>query len=108
MSTIIFNELDRHKTARYKVKGCERAVIVRSDVSIFNLTVETMSLEDPHYRRNPFMTITQAGDYSMVNMPIGCGTELIFQVDDSLDPLAHLFVEIVYETCIPEKCCNCK
>jgi hypothetical protein len=108
-TTIIFNELDRHKTARYKVKGCEKAVIVRSDTTTaFNLDISTMSLEDPHYRTNPFMSIVQAGDYSIINTPIGCGMELIFQVDDSIDPLAHLFVEIIYDTCVPEKCCGCK
>ena len=106
---IIFNELDRNKTARYTVKGCEKAVIVRSDMSLpFNMTVETISLKDPHYRKCPFLNINQSGDYSLVNTPIGCGMELIFQVDDSIDPNAHLFVEIVYETCVPEKCCPCK
>jgi hypothetical protein len=102
MSKIIFEELDRHKTARYKVKGCEKAIIVRSDAPTFNLTIETVSLEDSHYRKNPLMVITQAGDYDIINTPIGCGMELIFQVDDSLDPQAHLFVEIVYNTCVPK------
>ena len=46
MSTIIFSEEDRHKTVRYKVKGCEKAVIVRSDVAAFILQVETMILSD--------------------------------------------------------------
>ncbi len=104
---IIFEELDRHKTARYTLKGCEKAIIVRSDVPSFNLTIETMSFKDSHYRKNPFMVITQAGDYSIINTPIGCGLELIFQVDDQIDPAAHLFVEVIYETCVPEKCCKC-
>ncbi len=108
MSTIIFNELDRHKTARYKMQGCEKAIIVRSDVPTFNMTVETMSLSDPHYRTNPLIVITQAGDYPFFTHGIDCGMELIFQVDDQIDPAAHLFVEIIYETCQPEKCCPCE
>lgn len=109
MSTIIFDELDRHKTVRYKVKGCEKAIIVRSDTTLnFNLDIATMSLSDPHYRRQSMLVITNQGDYDISNMPIGCGMELIFQVDDSIDPASHLFVEIIYETCIPEKCCPCE
>jgi len=106
-STIIFNEEDRHKTARYKIKGCEKAIIVRSDATAFILQVETMSLSDPHYRSNNFLNIVSPGDYDISHMPIGCGMELIFRIEEPLDPAAHLFVEIVYETCIPEKCCDC-
>lgn len=108
MSTVIFSEEDRHKTVRYKVKGCEKAVIVRSDVTGFILQVETMSLKDSHFRINNFMNITMPGDYSLINTPIGCGMELVFRIEEPLDPLAHLFVEIVYETCVPEPCCICE
>lgn len=107
MSTIIFSEEDRHKTVRYKVVGCERAIIVRSDIAAFILQVETMSLEDAHFRTNNLMNIVMSGDYNIQDMPIGCGMELIFRIEEPLDPNAHLFVEIVYETCMPEQCCDC-
>jgi len=107
MSTIIFSEEDRHKTVRYKVKGCEKAIIVRSDAPAFILQVETMSINDSHFRTNNFLNIVNSGDYILDYAPIGCGMELIFRIEEPLDPLAHLFVEIIDETCIPEKCCPC-
>jgi len=107
MSTIIFIEEDRHKTARYKVKGCEKAIIVRSDVPAFILQVETHSLNDSHFRPNNIMNIVTSGDYSLIDKNIGCGMELIFRIEEPLDPIAHLFVEIIYETCNPEPCCPC-
>lgn len=108
MGKVIFNELDRHKTARYKVKGCEKAIIVRASTTTFNMQIDTMSLSDPHFRKFPLMTINNSGDYPIFGMPIDCGMELIFQVIEPVDPLTHLFVEIIYETCQPEKCCPCK
>jgi hypothetical protein len=105
--TIIFEEEDRHKTKRYKIKGCEKAIIVRSDTAAFILQVETMSLNDAHYRPQNLLNIVSPGDYPIDMLPIGCGMELIFRIEEPLDPNSHLFVEIQYETCIPEKCCPC-
>ena len=109
MSTIIFDEADRNRTVRYKVKGCEKVIVVRSDLGLpFNLDIETMSQNDPHYRINPLMNINTSGDYQIDMMPIACGMDLIFRIDAGIDPNSHLFVEILYETCVPEKCCPCK
>ena len=108
MSTIIFNEEDRHKTVRYKVKGCEKAIIVRSDMEGFTLDIETMSLKDPHYRTFQFMNITNSGDYPIFGTALDCGMELIFKIVEPVDPNMHLFVEMIYETCQPEKCCPCE
>ena len=108
MSTVIFNEVDRHQTARYKVKGCEKAIIVRSSVEGFILNINTVSLSDPHFRTFQLMNIANSGDYPILGMPIDCGMELIFQLEEPVDPLMHLFVEIIDETCNPEKCCPCE
>jgi len=108
MGKIIFNEADRFKTVLYNVIGCEKALVVRSDQPPpYNLDIETMSLSDPHKRSNAFMTITQNGDYNIDMMPLGCGMQLIFKTDNTITPDAHLFVEIIYETCVPEECCAC-
>lgn len=105
MSTVIFEEADRHRTKRYKVKGCEKSIIVRSEPVAFILKVETMSLEDAHFRPQPFMTITNAGDYQFPP-DAGCGMEVVFRIEEPVDPTMHLFVEVINETCIPEKCCK--
>ncbi len=107
MSTVIFSEADRHQTVRYTVTGCEKAIIVRSDVGAFILQVETMSKQDSHFRVQNLMNIVMAGDYPLIDASIGCGMELIFRIEEPLDPAAHLFVEIVYDTCVPEECCDC-
>lgn len=109
MSEIIFDELDRHKTRRYKVRGCEKVLVVRSLNTTINFTLEidTKSLKDPHYRINHLMTITNPGNYDLSNLSIACGMELTFTILEPFDPSHHLFVEILYETCVPEKCCIC-
>jgi len=106
MSTIIFNELDRNQTAVYDVKGCEKTVVVRSS-GVFNLVIEAISLKDPHKRPLPVATITQDTDFCLHDLCLACGMQLIFRTDATMDPQAHLFVEILDYTCVPEPCCNC-
>ncbi len=113
--TIIFNEADRNQTAIYNVKGCEKMVIIRGASALpFNLTIESVSLNDPHSR--PLFIMSTGSNMDVCigvdnpvtnNIPcLACGQKLIFKLD-SVDPQAHVFVEILYETCVPEKCCNC-
>lgn len=106
--TIIFNEVGRNKTARYKVMGCEKVIIVRSS-GIFNLTIETVSQCDPHFR--PLVVvgpITANQDICLTQYPcVACGMDLIFRLDNTTDPQAHVFVEILDDTCVPEVCCDC-
>lgn len=114
--TIIFNEADRNQTARYKVRGCEKMVMVRSDGALpFNLTIESMSCSDPHFRPlflkstgiSEDICICCDGVTTGNNIPcVACGQELIFRLD-SVDPNAHVFVEILDDTCVPEPCCTC-
>ena len=109
MSTIIFNELTTHKTAKHTVTGCEKIIMVRSLIAGgFSLEVSTISKKDPHVRPFVIMTINTSGDY-IISDRIACGMDLMFRTDDTtMDPNSHLFVEILYETCIPEKCCPCE
>lgn len=105
--TTIFNELDREKTAKYTVKGCEKTIVVRGN-GVFNLEISTQSKDDPHERKLVTMTVTQEQDICIHDWPcIACGMELIFKVDSTIDPNAHLFVQILYETCVPTPCCEC-
>lgn len=105
--TIIFNEVDRNQTARYKVKGCESVIVVRSS-GIFNLEIETVSQLDPHFRPVQVITVLQSQDVCVSQYPcVACGMDLIFKLDSTTDPQAHVFVEILYDTCIPEPCCDC-
>jgi len=107
MSTIIFNEVDRNQTARYKVKGCEKVIVVRAS-GVFNMTIETVSQLDPHFRPRLVMTVSQSSDICIEQWPcFACGVDVIFRVDDNIDPQAHLFVEILDDTCVPEPCCDC-
>lgn len=94
MSKVIFKEADRHQTARYKVTGDERAIIVRSDMgAAFSMEISSVSLEDSHFRLWPWMTVNISGDYPfpMINE----GMELVFRIDGGIDPNSHLFVEVV-------------
>ena len=95
MSVIIFNEANRNKTARYRLHGFEKAIVVRASTPSFNLKIETMSLSDPHCRSVPFMDINTPGDYLIDKMAVGSGMELVFKIDGKIDPDANLFVEIV-------------
>lgn len=105
--TIIFNEVDRNQTARYKVKGCEKVIMVRGS-GVFSMEIETVSQLDPHFRPLMVTTVTQNQDVCLDQFPcIACGMDLIFRTDSTIDPQAHLFVEILDDTCIPETCCVC-
>ncbi len=106
--TIIFNEVDRNQTARYPVKGCEKVIVVRG-TGVFNLEIYSESRLDPHGRALQVMSVTQDQDICLNQFPcIACGMDLVFKTDSTIDPQAHLFVEVLYETCVPEPCCNCK
>ncbi len=106
MSKIIFNEVDRFISAIHKVEGCEKTIIIRAD-STFNMEISTKSLNDPHSRWLPFMTVGTSMDIYIPDQ-WSCGMEIMFKVDSTILPDAHLFVEILDETCVPEKCCPCK
>lgn len=105
--TIIFNEADRNQTARYKVIGCEKVIMVRSS-GVFNLEIETVSQLDPHFRPFQVQSVTQNQDICLSQYPcVACGMDLIFRLDSTVDPQAHVFVQILDETCVPEDCCIC-
>ena len=105
--TIVFNEVDRNRTARYKVTGCEKVIVVRGS-GIFSLDILTERQLDPHHRELLSMTITQNQDVCLAQFPcVACGMDLIFRTDSATDPQAHVFVEILDDTCAPEKCCAC-
>lgn len=105
--TIIFNEADRNQTARYRVTGCEKVIVVRGS-GVFNLDIESMSQLDPHFRPLNIQTVTQNQDICLDQWPcVACGMDLIFRLDSSVDPQAHVFVEILYDTCVPKPCCDC-
>lgn len=111
--TIIFNEVDRNITAVHKIQGCEKMIIVRGTLA-FNLTIESVSISDPH-KRALFLKSTGVSEDICIccdntagnNIPcVACGQELIFRLD-TVDPQAHVFVEILDDTCVPEPCCDC-
>lgn len=105
---IIFNEADRNQTQRYKVRGCEKVIVVRTDAGLpFQLDIETMSQNDPHFRTLNVMTVTSNMDICLKDFPcLACGMDVVFRLSQ-VDPNSHVFVEILDETCIPEGCCNC-
>lgn len=108
MSKIIFNEADRHQTARFHVTGCEKVIVVRTDAALpFTLDISSMSQNDPHFRGFPLITVTSNQDICLDQWPcVACGMDLIFKLS-GVDPNAHVFVEILDETCVPEPCCGC-
>ena len=113
--TIIFNEVNESKVARYKVQGCEKVIVVRGDTTAanFNLRLETVSQCDPRFRRVEVANISGNQDFCLDNFPcLACGMDLILTLDITVtNPPPNVFVEILDETCVPEKCtvppCGC-
>lgn len=114
--TIIFDEVNESKVARYKVQGCEKVILVRGDPAAggaFNLRLETMSQCDPRFRRVEVANIPGSQDFCLENFPcLACGMDLIFTLDiTATQPSPNVFVQILNETCVPEKCtvppCGC-
>jgi len=116
MSKIIFNEETRDVTEIHDVTGCEKMIMVRGTSPFaFTLNINSMALSDPHKRRKPLTTVTSSDENICIgccetanfNIPcVACGEQLEFQLS-GVDPNAHVFVEILDDTCVPEKCCNC-
>lgn len=108
--TIIFNEEDRSKRARYKIQGCEKTIIVRGLIQPATLTLYTVSQLDPHWRLNQVFQVGNDTDICVEQFPcLTCGMDLIFELN--IDPTGtnnRVFVEILEDTCVPEPCCDCK
>lgn len=110
--TIIFDEVNESKRARYKVKGCEKVIMVRGDGQ-FNLNIETVSQCDPRFRTNQVFTAAGNVDICIEQFPcIACGMDLIFNLDVTTGtPMPNVFVEILDDTCVPKPCavtpCHC-
>lgn len=114
-TTVIFQCADRNRTEIYEMNGCEKVLKVRSLIDPvtelpynYTLNVFSVSKNDAHLRQTQVMNIMNQN----MNMPIdsmwgSCGDMLIFQLSDVVAD-AHVFVEIEYETCIPQPCCDCK
>lgn len=93
----------------YDVKGCEKVISVRGDTP-FTLDIEVFSLADPYMRPINITTITNSQDFCIsTNWPcIACGDRIVFKLSGiPIGTLPRVFTEIKYETCVPEKCCNC-
>lgn len=107
--TIIFNEEDRRKRARYKVKGCEKTVVIRGLVQPATLTIYTVSQLDPYFRLFKVFEASQDTDFCVHEYPcLACGMDIIFELNvDATGANSNVFVEILEDTCVPEPCCNC-
>lgn len=114
-TTVIFQCADRNRTEIYEMNGCEKVLKVRSLIDEttgnpynYTLTIFSVSNNDAHSRQVQVMNIMNEN----INIPIdsmwgSCGDSLIFQLSDVV-PDSHVFIEIQYETCIPQPCCDCK
>lgn len=114
-TTVIFQCADRNRTEIYEMNGCEKVLKVRALINDttgnpynYTLIVFSISKNDAHLRPTQVMNITSQN----MNMPIdsmwgSCGDMLQFQLSD-VDAESHVFLEIEYETCIPQACCDCK
>lgn len=107
---IIFNEVSSAQTAVYTVRGCEKTIIVRGTAGeVFNLDIDTESASDPHERHLIVQTVTSSQDICInTGFPcFHCGMRIFFRTDSTISPNAHLFVEILDDTCVPKPCCDC-
>ena len=107
--TIIFNEEDRSKRARYKIKGCEKTIVVRGLVQPATLTLYTVSQLDPRFRQYQVIQVNSDMDICIEQYPcLSCGMDLIFELNiDTTGVNNNVFVEILDDTCVPEPCCDC-
>lgn len=107
---VIFNEEDRSKRARYKIKGCEKTIIVRGLVQPSTLTLYTVSQLDPYFRLHQVFQTSSDMDICVEQFPcLSCGMDLILELNiDTTGTNSRVFVEILDDTCVPEPCCDCK
>ena len=106
--TIIFNEEDRSKRERYKIRGCEKTVVVRGLAQPATLTLYTVSQLDPHFRLFQVVQVTQDSDICVEQYPcLSCGMDLIFELEVGTANTGRVFVEILEDTCVPQPCCDC-
>ena len=106
--TVIFNEENKDTIYKYHVKGCEKVIVVRGDGS-FTLNIETQSKNDPRSRSNfVFGPITGSQDICVEQFPcLACGMIILFTLTpDATNPTPNVFVEVLEDTCVPEKCCE--